>query len=101
MSGVADECDVADDQAIHSYFSLSYDSHLVRSRSMLQSMPPEWQRKFVALLREFDDAFEEYQPARVRYAVQARDGSGRYAPDPVPHYNRGRTYIANKASLPT
>lgn len=42
---------------IHQYFGLSYSTYLVAHRTLLQSMPAEWQRRFVRMLREFDDAF--------------------------------------------
>ncbi|WP_051761340.1 hypothetical protein [Microbispora rosea] len=141
-------------EAIHSYFSLSYANYLVLPRTLLQSMPDEWQTRMVACLRELDDAFrhvpqaEAYkvQPARERevgeltddelrqvgysksgdecdcYAEVTGSGEVRFVPptcphettyrddkgnevsadhivmwpldhDPVPHYNRGRTYI--------
>lgn len=46
------------DGPIHDYFELTYADHLVKNRTLLQSMPTEWQKQFVALLRQFDDAFE-------------------------------------------
>ena len=59
---------------IHLYFGLSYDSHLVRDRSLLQSMPTEWQEKFVGLLQEFDDAYshidaDEYEIKTVKWTT--------------------------------
>lgn len=46
-----------DDQAIHSFFGLSYSTYLVLHRSLLQSMPGEWQARFVALLEQLRAAF--------------------------------------------
>lgn len=43
---------------IHEYFGLSYSSHLVISRTLLQSMPEEWQTEFVNLLQTLDSAYE-------------------------------------------
>lgn len=42
---------------IHTWFGLTYANHLVIPRSLLQSMPDEWQHQFVALLEQYGDAF--------------------------------------------
>ena len=136
---------------IHAWFGLSYTNYLVLNRTLMQSMPIEWQERMVACLREMDDAFEHVQRAEAfdvfpgdehlvedlteRQLTQLgitrswpeghssecedaecpgggechpslplyRDSTGREMdsgeyvltrkPDPVPHYNRGRTYI--------
>lgn len=44
-------------EAIHLWFSLSYANYLVVPRSVLQSMPDEWQARFVGCLNEMGDAF--------------------------------------------
>lgn len=44
-------------EAIHSYFGLSYANYLVLNRSLLQSMPDEWQEKFCLLLDQFSEEF--------------------------------------------
>ena len=41
-----------EDDFIHSFFGLSYAHYLVLPRSVLQSMPAKWQKKFVKLLNE-------------------------------------------------
>ena len=143
----------ATDGPIHEWFSLSYSNYLVLPRTLLQSMPIEWQERMVACLTELQDAFE-HLPQPEAYRVEAatehivhemgfdlleeagieehwydeaipedlspfdlaewkaehekpeptyfdRDGNevdphSRVllpAVDPVPHYNRGRTYI--------
>ncbi|MER6183076.1 hypothetical protein [Streptomyces sp. NPDC001652] len=46
------------DGPVHEYFELSYADHLVKNRTLLQSMPTEWQEQFVTLLRQLDDAFD-------------------------------------------
>lgn len=56
--------------AIHAYFGLSYANYLVLPRTLLQSMPDEWQTKFVTLLREYDEAFDHVPQAEV-YDVTA------------------------------
>ncbi|MGW2863332.1 hypothetical protein [Streptomyces sp. NPDC001205] len=42
---------------VHTYLGLSYANYLVLPRTLLQSMPAEWQAPFVALLGEMDTAF--------------------------------------------
>lgn len=55
---------------VHKHFGLSYANYLVMPRTLLQSMPQKWQTKFVALLREFDDAFQ-HVPQAEAYRVEA------------------------------
>ena len=49
------------DGPIHAYFELTYADHLVKNRTLLQSMPTAWQEKFVDLLRQLDDAFDHVE----------------------------------------
>ncbi|WP_399559506.1 hypothetical protein OIA45_48770 (plasmid) [Streptomyces chartreusis] len=126
-------------EAIHLHFSLSYSTHMVLPRTLLQSMPDEWQARFVALVDEFHEAFRHVpQPegykvqAAKEYIVEEMTSDQLYAagievenddtdygpgpettyhstedgrevdrhervmlpvPDPLPHYNRGRTRV--------
>ncbi|SDK47578.1 hypothetical protein [Sediminibacillus albus] len=58
---------------IHSYFGLSYATHLVIPRSVLQSMPEKWQYNFVKLLNELDDTnWRDLLPEGM-YKVEYRD----------------------------
>jgi hypothetical protein len=77
---------------VHLWFGLTYASYLTLPRSVLQSMPDEWQERFVAMLRELDEAYGHLDwPA---YRVSAVDRStGKFIRDPIPPYCRGRTYI--------
>lgn len=59
---------------------------IVLSRSLLQSMPLDWQDRFVTLIGQVDDG-----PAA--YDIRFYDHTGRRMDDPVPDYSRGRTYI--------
>lgn len=43
---------------IHAWFQLSYSTHLVVSRTLLQSMPLPWQQQFTALLELLEDAYD-------------------------------------------
>ncbi|MFJ5951395.1 hypothetical protein [Streptomyces noursei] len=60
--------------AIHTYFGLSYANYLVRPRTLLQSMPAQWQTRFVALLNELDAAFQHLPQAE---AYQVTPGKWR------------------------
>jgi hypothetical protein len=42
---------------VHTWFSLSYANYLVVPRSVLQSMPEDWQHRFTALMGEMHEAF--------------------------------------------
>lgn len=42
---------------IHTWFSLTYANYLVLPRSVLQSMPEEWQHRFTAIMDEAQAAF--------------------------------------------
>lgn len=44
-------------EAIHTWFNLTYANYLVVPRSVLQSMPDEWQQRFVGCLEEMGTAF--------------------------------------------
>lgn len=65
---------------------------VVAPRTLLQSMPQEWQHRLVALLDKAEERNDD-----ISYSVQAGEWHGDtftpYADDPVPHYARGRTYI--------
>ena len=82
-----------DDIDIHTWFGLTYANYLVLPRTLMQSMPLHWQRSMVECLRTLEDAFWHIDHAP-SYFVRARDPeTGRFIKDPVPHYNKGRTYI--------
>lgn len=59
-----------DTEAIHLHFSLSYANYMVLPRTLLQSMPDEWQARFVALVDELGEAFG-HVPQAEAYKVQA------------------------------
>lgn len=130
-----------DRKDIHTHFGLSYANYLVLPRTLLQSMPEEWQHEFVTLLEKFGEAFSHVDQAEAydvktgvdRYLnepseaelkaigwtvehteeetlyysptgdeVTSEDADGYHilipTADPVPHYNRGRTYIEPRIS---
>lgn len=59
-------------EAIHVWFELTYANYLVLPRSVLQSMPDEWQQRFVGALREMEDAFGHLDWPSYRVQVLAR-----------------------------
>lgn len=117
---------------IHAWFGLSYSNYLVLHRTLMQSMPAEWQERAVALLSELTDAYaaipqadayivepatectyDELSPKdRASLGIKVsrngrvytdRGGEQHEADDflliptgadPIPHYNRGRTFVA-------
>lgn len=133
------------DGPIHDWFGLTYSNYQVLHRTLMQSMPVEWQQRMVACLDELRSAFAHIEHAdyyKVDAADEAyysdlddwqmkqlgisrpdggdddetdesedadsdvfydRDGNEhqghdrllipRIGGDPIPHYNRGRTYI--------
>lgn len=82
---------------MHAWFGLSYSNFLVLHRSILQSMPAEWQARFAALVDEIPETLEVPEGPPGGYKLTALDDRGRFMRDPVPHYNRGRTRIPLKA----
>ena len=82
-------------EPIHEWFELSYAQYLTIPRSVLQSMPLEWQERFVECLRELD-ATMDWRPQEGRYWVRLKDAVGRYVDDPLMDYERGRRRIPQK-----
>lgn len=56
-------------EAVHGWFGLSYCNYLVLHRTILQSMPDEWQERFVACLHELGEAARDL-PVPDRYDVR-------------------------------
>lgn len=77
---------------VHQVFGLTYANYLVWHRTLMQSMPSDWQRRFKNLAEEYNTAWWN-QPIPYGYTVNARNADGRFVRDPIPHYARGRTYI--------
>ncbi|MEV1013888.1 hypothetical protein AB0I89_24345 [Micromonospora sp. NPDC049801] len=126
---------------VHGWFELTYSNYLVLNRSLMQSMPVDWQERMVACLNEIHTAYNHLDHPEVydvtaavectysdlsvddmrelgitqpdapagdfddswedRYYDKAGNGhSGgervlvpRRGGDPIPHYNRGRTFV--------
>lgn len=89
-------------EAIHNWFELSYAQYLTLPRTALQSMPDEWQARFVECLRELDRSFDWRPHDDNHYWVQMRGRNGWYvsleAHDPFMDYKRGRRRILSHQS---
>lgn len=75
---------------VHGYFGLSYANYLVLPRSILQSMPESWQKKFVCLLEQIPEVITEKFEPEGGYDVRAKDSGGHFTKDPYSNYERGR-----------
>lgn len=91
----APQAPVREHEPIHGWFGLSYSSYLVIQRSVLQSMPPSWQRRFVVFLDELRAATQELGLPD-EYWVRAREGN-RFIEDPFSDYERGRRRVPLKS----
>lgn len=58
------------ERGIHEWFELSYANYLVLPRTLLQSMPAEWQLRMVSCLEELHTAFR-HVPQAEAYEVTA------------------------------
>ena len=86
---------VFSEDPVHDWFELSYAQYLTIPRSVLQSMPVEWQKKFVDCLNELD-ATIDWRPEAGSYWVKLKDDNGKYVHDPLMDYQRGRRLIPHK-----
>jgi hypothetical protein len=83
---------------VHTWFELSYAQYLTVPRSVLQSMPLEWQIRFVQCLEELDETID-WRPKSGRYWVKLKDDHGRYVEDEFMDYQRGRRQIPHIQKL--
>lgn len=73
-------------RVVHDFFGLTYSNYLVVERALLQSMPTEWQEKFVALLDEMQERIRANGvEVPDSYWVRAREGQ-RFIRNEIPHY---------------
>jgi hypothetical protein len=77
---------------IHVFFGLTYSSYLVLPRSILQSMPIKWQKKFVDMLVDLEAATCNITDMPSHYTVLAKDGN-KFTKDPYRDYERGRRRV--------
>jgi len=85
-------------EPIHNYFGLSYANYLVLPRSVLQSMPEDWQERFVCLLGQIPEVIAEDFEPEGGYDVRAKDSSFEFIADPYSNYERGRRRLLLKNS---
>jgi len=71
------------EEDVHAWFELSYSSYLVLPRVLMQAMPAEWQHRFVELL---DELRETYQQENDNYNVSLRTQEGTFIDDPFRSY---------------
>lgn len=90
-------------EAIHGWFGLSYASWLCLPRTLLQSMPVEWQSRFVALLREYDDHWhdlpDDYLPRSYTVMPVERGRFVSWDSFGLPPYSRGRTQVERDGTV--
>lgn len=79
-------------EPIHDWFELSYSNYLVLPRSILQSAPVEWQRRFVTCLHELKSSVYHLD-VNDNYTVLLKDGNGHFTSDPYSDYQRGRRRV--------
>ena len=87
---------IQEEDHIHLWFNLTYANYLVLPRSILQSAPAEWQKKFVRLLDELNEMTDGLPGLPDSYTVQCRDRKGRFYRDLYSEYDRGRRKIRLK-----
>lgn len=68
------------DGPVHLWFGLSYSNYQVLHRSLMQSMPVQWQERMVACLEELREAFDHVEQAP-DYEVRACDWLAPYDMD--------------------
>ena len=86
-------------ESIHGYFGLSYANYLVLPRTVLQSMPDEWQEQFVVLLEQVPETFGTDWEPDGGYRVLALDKDKKFQSDPYSNYERGRRRLPKKESI--
>ncbi len=72
-------------EPVHAWFELTYAQYLTVPRSILEAMPTEWQRRFVACLEEMGETFD-WLPKDGQYFVQMKDGRRRFLSDRLMNY---------------
>jgi hypothetical protein len=84
-----------DSEPIHFWFELTYSNYLVLHRSALQTMPVEWQAKFVTLLEQIGEHIDMSQMPS-EFMVRAKK-HGRFIHDDFADYQRGRRALPLKS----
>jgi len=95
LSRLASDIIYVDDTPVHNYFGLTYAQYLALPRTALQSMPTEWQHRFIQCLHELDVAID-WHPMAGEYWVSLRGKDGKLisiTEDPLMDYERGRRRV--------
>lgn len=82
------EYDGRTDGPIHEWFGLTYSNYMILHRTLLQCMPIDWQKRFIALIEEMDEAYRHFDRGSQQYWVRATEGR-RFVEEKIPHYRRG------------
>jgi hypothetical protein len=85
-------------RTITDYFEISYAQYLTIPRLVLESMPIEWQEKFVELLDELDETYD-WRPREGCYWVKLKDDKGRFSHAPLEDYRYGNIEHLRKIRL--
>jgi hypothetical protein len=86
MTKITESQDILiEETPINDWFELSYAQYLTIPRSVLQSMPIEWQRTFTKCLDDLDETID-WRPTTGRYWVKLKDEKGRYVHDQLMDY---------------
>lgn len=97
------------EEPVHEWFGLTYAQYLTIPRSVLQSMPLAWQKRFVKCLEDLDEAID-WRPETGTYRVRLFEivegfneeeqefvsDWGRELDDPLQDYERGRRRVSLK-----
>lgn len=76
--------DVWEEDPVHLWFGLSYSAYFCMPRSALEALPHDWQKRFVALMKEAEETGLETP----EYACQRRDKGGKFIKDRWANYRR-------------
>ena len=78
------------EEPVHLLFGLSYSNYLVLPRTVLQSMPVDWQDKFIKLVEEIPEVIAEHFEPPGGYRVMALNENKKFISDEFSNYERGR-----------
>lgn len=87
---------MSDSEPMHLWFGLSYSAYLVLHRTLIQSMPDEWQARLVALLDEAQETIDTSE-LPIEFNVRATR-HGKYIADHWRDYERGRRRMPRRKS---
>jgi len=90
---IRDKDGVVVDSPVHVAFGLTYASYFCVPRMVLERMPLEWQKQFVALV-------EQLPPSLPTYTCKRRDAAGRFIHDPLAEYRHGSLPAEIAAEMP-